>query len=92
MSVLTAELALIDAKQHEVDTWCAEFVSQKNRPPQHAEKLAGSPSYKALLRLKRLQRRQPSGPSGDGGSPGASSAAAPAAVVMDDLTTMPGGK
>ena len=57
-SVLVAEKALLDAKQAEVDEWCAQFAAETGRQPQHAEKLAGIPSYKILLRLKRQQRRQ----------------------------------
>jgi len=56
-TTIVAEHALLDAKTVEVEKWCQQFERQYRRPPQHAEKLAGAPGYKALLRLKRDARR-----------------------------------
>ncbi len=55
---MAAEIALLDAKQAEVDEWVKVFERENGRKPQHAEKLSALPSYKVLLRLKRQQRRQ----------------------------------
>ena len=52
-SALTAERALLDAKQAEVDEWCAQFAAETGRQPNHPEKLAGIPSYKVCPLLIR---------------------------------------
>ncbi|KAL1507822.1 hypothetical protein AB1Y20_007430 [Prymnesium parvum] len=56
-SAVSAELALLEAMQREVEAWSAAFEAAHARAPKHSEKLAGVGAYRVLERMKRQQRR-----------------------------------